>query len=48
MSLFTRSYETFLQKELFGCGRWAKPEAAPSPLWLFLNSLIRSIRAIRG
>jgi hypothetical protein len=26
MSLFTRIYETFLQKELFGYGRWAKPE----------------------
>jgi len=38
MSLFIRTYEIFLQKELFGCRRWAKPKAAPSNLWLMTNA----------
>jgi len=37
--MFTRIYETFLQKELFGCGRWAKPEAAPRNPWLNIIEL---------
>jgi len=34
ISLFTTIYEAFLQKELFACARWAKPEAALCNPWL--------------
>ena len=27
----------------FGCGRWAKPEAAPRPLWLIRNEKTKPI-----